>query len=128
MVKRDVCQEVLKFLNTGILDERLNETEIILLTKLKDDQLVEEFRPISLCNVTMKIITKVLANRLKVCLHEVISESQSAFVKGRRISDNIFVAHKVTHYLRHMQNRQAGFLSIKVDMNKAFDRVEWGFQ
>lgn len=98
-----------------------------MLPKTKGAQSVEEFRPISLCNVSMKIITKVLANRLKVCLDEVISEFQSAFVKGRLISDNILVAHEVTHHLKHMRNRQDGFLSIKVDMSKAYDRVDWRF-
>lgn len=78
-VKGDVSKEVLNFLNNGTLDDSLNETKIILLPKTKEAQQVEKFKPISLCNVAMKIIAKVLANRRRTCLPQVISESQSVF-------------------------------------------------
>ncbi|CAM8982264.1 unnamed protein product [Rhodiola kirilowii] len=65
LVQYDVCEEVLKFLNEGELDQSMNETLIILVPKIKCACTVGEFRPISLYNVIMKIITKVLANRLK---------------------------------------------------------------
>lgn len=108
-------------------DPMLNLTEIILLPKKNEANRVNDYRPISLCNVSMKIITKVLANRLSESLPMVISQTQSAFIKGRLISDNIILAHETNHYLKHRKNWKGGFLSIKIDMSKAYDRVEWPF-
>ncbi|CAM8974659.1 unnamed protein product [Rhodiola kirilowii] len=127
VVREDLTKEVLRFLNEGILDNSLNETVIILVPKIKDASRVGDFRPISLCNVIMKIITKVLANRLKACLPEVISLSQSAFIKDRLISDNILIAHECSHFITHRKRGQAAYLSLKLDMSKAYNRVEWNF-
>ncbi|MCH79708.1 ribonuclease H protein, partial [Trifolium medium] len=85
-----------------------------------------DFRPISLCNVTLKIITKTLANRIKLILPEVISPNQSAFISGRLITDNTIIASDIFHYLSHT-NRKSGYVGIKTDMAKAYDRVEWDF-
>lgn len=123
IVKTDVCEEVLGFLNQGSFDPLMNMTEIILLPK-KEANRVTDYRPISLCNVSMKIVTKILANRLSESLPMVISQFQSAFIKGRLISDNTILAHEANHYLKRRKNCKAGFLSIKIDMSKAYDRVE----
>ncbi|CAM8982260.1 unnamed protein product [Rhodiola kirilowii] len=128
LVQYDVCEEVLKFLNEGELDQSMNETLIILVPKIKCACTVGEFRPISLYNVIMNIITKVLANRLlKDSLPEIISQSQSDFVKGRLTSDNILVAHELANVLTHRKLGQDGLLSLKIDMSKAYDRVDWMF-
>lgn len=82
VTKVDVCKEILNFLNHDMLDSELNVTQIILLPKKAGTLSVGDFRPISLCNVAMKIITKVLANRLSACLPAVIAEYQSAFIKN----------------------------------------------
>jgi hypothetical protein len=76
--------------------------------------------------VLYKIVSKVLANRLKQILPEVISQSQSAFVLGRLISDNILIAYELTHYMRN-KRKGKGVAAIKLDMSKAYDRVEWSF-
>lgn len=82
-----------------------------------------DFRPISLCNAFYKIISKTLANRLKVVFPDIISPRQSAFVKDRQISDNILIAHEVICFLKKEKSCNH-HMAIKLDMSKAYDRVE----
>lgn len=88
---------------------------------------MSHLRPISLCNVLYKIGVKVLANRLKIILAQIISPWQSAFVPGRIISDNSLVAAEVAHFLHNKRIGREGMLVVKLDMSKTYDRVEWGF-
>ena len=104
----------------------INHTFITFIPKVKSPKRISEFRPISLCNVIYKLVSKVLANRLQGLLPDIISENQSAFQVGRLISDNILMAYETIHYMKH-QSRKAGFLALKLDMSKAYDRVEWSF-
>ena len=86
-----------------------------------------EFRPISLCNNTYKLISKVQANRLRPILPSIITENQSAFIPDHLISDNVLVAFEFMHYLNHKVEAMDNYMSIKLDMSKTFDRVEWNF-
>ena len=102
--------------------------DIIIATKLAENpKKVSEFRPISLCNVFYKIIAKVLVNRLKSILPHVVSESQSAFLSGRLITDNVLVTFETLHYLKRKTQGNTGYMALKIDMSKAYDRVEWSF-
>lgn len=78
---------------------KLNDTHICLIPKTKNPQKVTEYRPISLCNVIYRILAKVLANRLKKILPGVVSNSQSAFVPRRLITDNVLVAFEKMHHI-----------------------------
>lgn len=86
-----------------------------------------EMRPINLCNVGYKIISKVLCQRLKVYLPKLISKTQSAFVPGRLISYNILIAQEMFHGLRVNKSCKNKFMAIKTYMSKAYDRVDWAF-
>jgi hypothetical protein len=122
-----VKKEVLAVLNGGHMPTKWNETIIVLIPKVKNPVKVKDLRPISLCNVLYKLISKVLANRLKKLLPDIISPSQSAFVPGRLITDNVFLAYELTHYLRNRRKGETGVVAIKLDMRKVYDRVEWSF-
>lgn len=107
--------------------EDANMTCIVLITKCNDPKMMSEFRPISLYNVLYKIISKTLANKLKPYLRSIISINQSAFVPQRLITDNALVAFENFHAMKRRGEGKEGTLALKLDMSKAYDRVEWSF-
>ncbi|GAU41426.1 hypothetical protein TSUD_26060 [Trifolium subterraneum] len=126
IIGKDITKEVLHVLNNGGSPEAYNNTHICLIPKTNNPTTPSDFRPISFCNVTLKIITKTLANRLKIILPDIISQNQSAFVPRRLITDNIIIANEVFHYFQHT-TRKTGLVGIKTDMAKAYNRIEWQF-
>jgi hypothetical protein len=127
VVGSQVIDEVLKVLNGGDIPENWNETWVTLIPKVKNPESMKDLRPISLCNVLYKLISKVLANRLKIILPEIIAPNQSAFIPGRLITDNILLAYEVTHHMKNKRKGKTGLAALKLDMSKAYDRVEWLF-
>ena len=127
IVGKDVTKAALAILNEGIIPASINSTFISLIPKVKNPKKVFEFRPISLCNVFYKIIAKVLVNMLKSVLPHVVSESQSAFLSGRLIIDNVLVAFETLHYLKRKTQGKTSYMALKLDTSKAYDRVEWSF-
>ena len=97
-----------------------NATFLTLIPKEQGADSPRKFRPISLCNVVLKIITKVMANRLKPILLELISQEQSRFVEGRQIMDGILLTQEMIHSLK--QTKMPSMM-IKVDLVKSYDKV-----
>ena len=118
---------VLNVLNSSTSLSNLNRTNIALVPKTNNPQRMTKFRPFSLCNVVYKLVSKILANHLKTILPYIISENQSIFTADRLITDNVLVAYEIMHFLKHKQGGNDSFMAAKLDMSKAFDRVEWIF-
>jgi hypothetical protein len=127
IVWSEVCTAVLDFLNRGAFHDDINETYIALIPKIKNPTHITEFRLISLCNVIYKLIAKVLANRLKRVLGKIISPNQSTFIPGRLITDNIIIAFEALHTMDTRLKGKEGYMALKLDMSKVYDRVEWNF-
>ena len=127
IVGEEVRSGILHILNSGSMPFDLNMTYIALIPKSKNLECESEFRPISLCNVLYKLIFKVLANRLKKILPFIISPLQSAFILGRLISDNILPAYETLHTMHTGIRGKKGFMMVKLDMSKAYDRVKLRF-
>jgi hypothetical protein len=109
------------------MDRSINEIHFCLIPKVSSPSRVTDYRPISLCNVIYKLISKVLANRFKEVLPSIISPEQSAFIPGRLISDNIMVAFEALHTINSRIKGNEGFMALKLNMSKAYDRIEWNF-
>ncbi|KAL0402014.1 UNVERIFIED_CONTAM: hypothetical protein Slati_4231300 [Sesamum latifolium] len=127
IVGTDVSACILEFLNGGNFNSLINDTQIVLIPKCPNPSDMSQFRPISLCNVLYKLASKVLANRLKPFLDSLILPSQSAFVLGHLITDNVLIAYKLNHFLLRKHYGNVGHVSLKLDISKAYDRVEWCF-
>jgi hypothetical protein len=126
IVGKEVITTALNILNNNGDPSPFNATNICLIPIVNNPTQPSDFRPISLCNVTLKLITKTIANRIKTILSDIISTNQSAFVPGRLITDNIIIAHEIFHYLAQTTS-QTGYIGLKTDMAKAYDRLEWKF-
>lgn len=127
VISTSIVIEVQRFFVTGFLPTSMNTTHIRLIPKIVGPKKVVDYRPIALCNVFYKIISKLLSMRLKQVLNAIISENQSAFIPGRAISDNVLITHEVLHYLKNSGAEKTCPMAVKTDMSKAYDRLEWEF-
>lgn len=91
----------LEILNGNKDPSGINKTHIVLIPKWKQPSHATEFRPISLCNVMFQIITKIIANRLKLVLPELIDETQAVFVHDCQITGNAIVVFEAFHYMKN---------------------------
>lgn len=103
------------------------QTLIILIPKFKGANSLSQFGPISLCNIILKIVSKVQANRLKEILQAIIFEEEWAFVPGRLITVNVIIAYECLYFMKKKRARGSQFCALKVDMMKAYDRIEWHY-
>ncbi|KAM0826153.1 hypothetical protein ACQ4PT_069071 [Festuca glaucescens] len=125
VIKGDVMAGILKL---AVGDSRgfarLNRAYITLIPKHQNASEIRDFRPISLVHSFSKLFSKLIANRLKTKLPELVSSNQSAFVRGRNLHDNFLLVRQVARRIN--RRRQTGVL-LKLDISKAFDSISWGF-
>lgn len=121
-----VISEVLLFFQTGAMKPEIARTNMVLIPKSLEANTVGSFRPISICNFIYKVISKVLAIRLKPLMRMCVSRSQCAFLPGRDITENIILLREILHSFKQKHYKRPEFC-LKVDLSKAFDRMNWDF-
>nr|CAD1817805.1 unnamed protein product [Ananas comosus var. bracteatus] len=126
LVKCGLFSLVEKFFLTQEAPSSINQTNIVLIPKNDQPVTIGDYRPISLCNVTYKCLAKILANRVKTALTSLIGKEQSAFVPGRNILDNYLIVQEVLHSFKTLK-QQPGAFAAKIDLAKAYDRLNWDF-
>ncbi|XP_073060321.1 uncharacterized protein [Primulina eburnea] len=125
VVKNDVVSAVQEFFQSARLLKQWNHAVIALIPKSVDSSSVNEFRPISCCTVFYKIIAKILSKRLGEVVGSLIDEAQAAFIRGRSIVDNIHLAQELLR--KYARKRGSPRCILKVDIQKAYDTVDWSF-
>ncbi|KAJ9565730.1 hypothetical protein OSB04_001696 [Centaurea solstitialis] len=125
VIASDVLVAIHNFFYRGRLAKELNHTLLCLLPKSHNASTVSDFRPIACCSVLYKCISKIIVERMKPYLDRLVSKAQSAFIPGRRIGDNILLAHElVTGYQSERGPPRCAF---KIDLRKAYDMVSWDY-
>ena len=124
IIKKDLLKMVRKSQNCNKIGGSTNSTFLALIPKEKGATSFDRFRPISLCNIGYKFITKVIVNRIKEVLPSIIPENQGGFIQGRQIADNIILVQEAIH--SSISHREKGMV-IKLDLTNAFDRVNYDF-
>ncbi|GKB04431.1 RNA-directed DNA polymerase, eukaryota, reverse transcriptase zinc-binding domain protein [Tanacetum coccineum] len=125
IVGKEFCKAVKDFFVSGKLLKEVNFTVISLVPKLFTPRKVSDYRLIACCNLVFKCISKIMVNRIKGCLNTLVDQNQSAFIPSRQISDNVLLSQELLRgYHRKRGHARCAF---KVDIQKAYDSVEWSF-
>jgi hypothetical protein len=124
IIRTDVWEIIEDSRRSGQVLQALNATFLTLIPKENHTTSPSHFRPIALCNVIYKLLTKIIATRLKPILPFIISQEQSGYVEGRQILDSVILAHEVIHSLH--STKSPGML-LKLDLSKDFDKLSWSY-
>jgi hypothetical protein len=125
-VGNSFIRAVTSFFEIGKMHKEINKSLIVLILKVQNPTSFNHFRPISLCNVVYKTITKLIVSKLRPLLHKIISPTQSAFIPRRWIAENQVIVHEVLHSFKKRKLKR-GMMATKLDLQKAYDRVNWRF-
>ena len=112
---------------TRYIPKEVCEAYMCLIPKIPNPSIISQFRPISLCNVLYKLITKCITMRLQDSMPELIAPAQSSFIKGRSTQDNIILMQELLHSTRSQKTAKFGSMFLKLDLEKAYDKVNWDF-
>jgi hypothetical protein len=126
-LERRCCMGSEGFFDTCQMPTGVNETVIVLLPNKDETELLKDFRPISLCNVIYKVVSKFLVNMLQPLLHELIAPMQSVFVPGRMITNNALIVFECLHAIEQGNSRCRDFGALKLDLAKTYDCVDWAY-
>ena len=126
VVGGSVVEEVRNVFRDKRVPDFLNRTHIVLIPKVQGPETIGNYRPISLCNTIYKIITKIIVARIRPHLEYLVSPFQTAFVPGRRGADNVIIVQELIHSIGRAKGRK-GYMAIKIDLEKAYDKIEWSF-
>eukprot|EP00253_Pinus_taeda_P025801 PITA_25801 len=124
IVKQDILQVVEDSRRRRTILKALNSSFIALIPIQEQTLTPDRFRPIALCNVVYKIISKVVANRLKPLLPSLVSGEQVGYVEGRKILNNIIQAHEVVNSLT---SKRKARMIMPLDIGKAYDKMNWNY-
>lgn len=125
IIGKEFIISIQSFFERGFLPKGINSTILALIPKKTKAREMRDYRPISCCNVIYKVISKLIANRLKLTLPDFVALNQSAFIKGRLLIENLLLATElVKDYHKDSISRQC---ALKIDISKAFDSVQWSF-
>ncbi|KAL0890312.1 hypothetical protein Bca101_014295 [Brassica carinata] len=125
VIGADIIVAIQSFFIKGFLPKGLNSTILALIPKKEEAKMMKDYRPISCCNVLYKVISKIIANRLKLILPKCITWNQSAFIQDRLLMENVLLATELVkdYHKESISPRCA----LQIDISKAFDSVQWSF-
>ena len=126
IVGDSVVKEIQKIFKENIVPKVLNRTHIAFILKVQGPELLNNYRPISLCNSVYKIITKVIVARLRPHLDQVVNPLETAFVPNRRGTDNAIIVQELIHTISKAKGKE-WYMAIKINLEKAYDKMEWSF-
>lgn len=122
-IKDSIVQFCSKCFNHSEIPQEINSSYITLIPKTDHPETMVDLRPIGLCNTIYKLITKIITNRLRPIMNNLISPLQSSFIKGRGIEDNIIVVKEMAHIF-HKAKKGKNIMALKLDLTKAYDSLE----
>ncbi|KAF7840012.1 reverse transcriptase [Senna tora] len=125
--EKHIISSIQEIFASKVIPPSWNETIICLIPKILNPYEMKNFRPISPCNSLYNIISKILVNKIKPTLPNLICENQSAFIRGRRATDNVILANEVVHSYSRKKSKKFGWMMISLDLEKAYDKLNWSF-
>lgn len=122
----DLCNLIKSVFENLIKIETINNMFIALIPKVEPVTFMKHFCPISLCNVSYNILSKIITLRLRREMEELVNPCLSSFIPNRRMGDNVIIAQEVIHSMKHKKGNSR-WMAIKVDLEKVYDRLKWRF-